>query len=108
MRGMNPMSKLSFNSIIIAFLPILVKPETRKELFLYLVILESTVSVVLTKEEKGAHKPIYYINKFLLDAELLYPLLEKIALILVIVSKKLHPYFKDHSLIVSECSIYTL
>ena len=40
--------------------------------------------------------PIYYISKQLVDAETRYPEMEKLALALVIIARKLRPYFHSH------------
>ena len=41
---------------------------------------------------------VYYMSKRLLDAETRYPELEKLALALMVVSRKLSPYFYAHSI----------
>ncbi|XP_074296929.1 uncharacterized protein LOC141627592 [Silene latifolia] len=41
--------------------PLLAKPEQREPLFLYLLITEVAVSVVLVKEQDGIQHPVYYI-----------------------------------------------
>lgn len=38
--------------------------------------------------------PVYYISKILLAAETCYPNMEKLALVLMIVSRKMRPYFQ--------------
>ena len=40
--------------------------------------------------------PIYYMRKRLMDAEASYPELEKLALTLMVASRKLRPYFHAH------------
>ena len=42
------------------------------------------ISSVLVKESLGTQSPVYYVSKRLLDAELRYPELEKLALALII------------------------
>ncbi|XP_009601523.1 uncharacterized protein [Nicotiana tomentosiformis] len=56
------------------------------------------VSAVLLREDKGKQSPIYYVSKSFLDAETRYPHLEKLALALVMASRKLRPYFQCHSI----------
>lgn len=62
-------------------------------LLVYLVISKVAVSAVLVREDKGTQSPIYYISKTLIQAEMRYPYLEKLALDVVITSRKLRPYF---------------
>ena len=69
--------------------PILSKPITREVLFLYLGTTEHAISVVLVREEQKVKKPIYYVSKRLLGAESRYPLMEKLALSLIHLSRKL-------------------
>ncbi|XP_060170294.1 uncharacterized protein LOC132601202 [Lycium barbarum] len=81
-------------------LPLLSKPNPEKKLFLYLVVLEVSVSAALVREEEGKQSPIYYISKTLLDVETRYPYLEKLALALIHAAKKLRHYFKSHPIVV--------
>ena len=41
---------------------------------------------------------VYYITKWLIDAEMRYSKMEKLALALVIASRKLRPYFYSHTI----------
>ena len=80
--------------------PILAKPLLGEKLFIYLAVTEHAVSSVLVKEASGVLVPVYYVSKRLLDAELRYPVLERLALALIVSTKKLHCYFLAHSLVV--------
>ncbi|KAK3014108.1 hypothetical protein RJ639_010287 [Escallonia herrerae] len=51
-------------------------------------------------EEDGVQKPIYYIIKVLQDVETRYPKIDKIALALIILARRLRPYFQSHTIIV--------
>ena len=72
------------------------KPKDGEQLFIYLVVSEGVVSTVLVREEESKQFPIYYIRKSLLDAETRYTQLEKLALALVTIARKLRPYFQCH------------
>ena len=50
----------------------------------------------MVREERKVQWPIYYVSKRLLDAETRYPELEKLALALVVVFRKLRSYFRAH------------
>ena len=50
----------------------------------------------MVKEEREVQWPFYYISKRNLDVENIYPKLEKLALALVIASRKLRSYFHAH------------
>ncbi|XP_077228402.1 uncharacterized protein LOC143861359 [Tasmannia lanceolata] len=52
--------------------PLLTKPEPGEELFLYLSISSTALAAVLVREEHRQQKPIYYVSKFLHDAEIKY------------------------------------
>ena len=58
------------------------------------------------KEENKVQWLVYYISKRLVDAEMRYPEIEKLALALVIASRKLRPYF--HSFLVWVLTNYSL
>ncbi|KAK3013031.1 hypothetical protein RJ639_008232 [Escallonia herrerae] len=84
--------------------PLLSKPLSEEDLFLYLSVTEVTVSAVLIREEDGIQKPIYYVNKVLQDVEIKYPKIDKIALALIISARCLRPYFQSHTIFVLTAS----
>lgn len=59
--------------------PLLTKPETGDTLYLYLTVIEITVSFVLVKEDNGVQRPIYHASKVLENAETGYQTVEKFA-----------------------------
>ncbi|XP_070026640.1 uncharacterized protein [Nicotiana sylvestris] len=86
--------------------PLLAKPKDREKLLVYLVVSEVAGSAVLVQEDQGKQSPIYYVGKSLLDAETRYPHLEKLALALIMASRKLRPYFQCH--LISVVTAYPL
>ena len=76
--------------------PLLSKPIDREKLYLYLVVSKEAVSTALVREEEKVQWAVYYVSKRLLDTENRYPELEKLALALVITSRKLRLYFHMH------------
>ena len=78
--------------------PLLSKPTDGEKLYLYLVVSKKAVGAALVREEEKVQWPVYYVSKRLLDAETKYPELEKLALDLVITSRKLRPYFHVRSI----------
>ena len=80
--------------------PLLSKPIKSKPLFLYLAVSEYAVLGALIKKEEKFQWPVYYISKRLVDAETRYPEMEKVALALVITSRKLRPYFHSYTICV--------
>ena len=69
------------------------KPIEEEKLYLYLAIFEEVVSAALVREEEKVQWLVYYVSKRLLDTETRYPELEKLALALMVTSKKLRSYF---------------
>ena len=81
--------------------PILPSSDTSKTLFVYLAVSEVAVSVALFKENNDIRqKLVFFVSKSLTDAETRYSHLEQAALALRITTKKLHPYFQAHSIVV--------
>ena len=76
--------------------PLLLKPIERETLYVYLAVSEEAVSAALVKEGKKVQWPIYYVSKTLLDVETRYPELEKLALVIMVASRKLRSYFHAH------------
>ena len=74
--------------------PILSTLEDGEDLFLYLVVFEVALSVVLVREENKKQRLVFYTSKMLLDAEMRYSDLEKMVLALVTTKKKLMHYFE--------------
>ena len=78
--------------------PLLSKPVDGESLYFYLVVLEYEILRALIKEEENVQWPVYYISKWLIDAEMRYPKMEKLVLVLMIASRKLGPYFYSHTI----------
>ncbi|KAK3018757.1 hypothetical protein RJ639_004243 [Escallonia herrerae] len=80
--------------------PLLSKPFPGEDLLIYLSVTEVAVSTVLIREEDEVQKPIYYVSKVLQDVETRYPKIDKIVLALIILARRLRPYFQSHTIIV--------
>lgn len=79
---------------------VLAKPVKGEPLFLDIAVSATVVSSVLIREERGEQKPIFYVSKTLLDAETQYPLMEKLALAVVMTARKLRSYFQSHAIVI--------
>lgn len=62
-------------------------------LILYLRVSHFATSLVMVKDERGEHNPIYYMIKFLWGAKIRYSIIEKFAYVVVIATRKMKPYF---------------
>ena len=71
-----------------------------EKLYLYLAVSNTVVSSALIKEERNVQKPVYYTNQAFQGAKANYPRMEKIAFTLLVTSRKLHPYFQAHPIVV--------
>ncbi|XP_074368281.1 uncharacterized protein LOC141708514 [Apium graveolens] len=72
------------------------KPLDGESLILYLAVSEYSISAVLVREEDGQQSPVYYVSKWLHDAETCYTSMEKLIYALILASRKLRPYFQAH------------
>ena len=72
---------------------LLSKPVVGEKLLFYLAVSKSAVSSVLVREDNKVQHLVYYVSKRLLDTELRYPNMEKLAYALVISTRKLRPCF---------------
>ena len=79
-------------------LSLLLKPVEGELLYLYLVVTDHAILGALIREEEKVQWPIYYIGKWLIDVETRYTEIEKMALALVITSRKLRSYFHSHTI----------
>ena len=81
--------------------PILTSREVGDTLYLYLAVLEISVSATLFKEDENRkQRPIFFVSKSLSEAENIYAHLELAALALQVAAKKLRLYFQSHPIIV--------
>ena len=81
--------------------PVLVSPEVKDTLFIYLAVPEILVSAALFKEDENQkQRPIFFVSKSLFEAETRYTRLEQAALALRVAAKKLRPYFEAHPIII--------
>ncbi|PKA57863.1 RNA-directed DNA polymerase like [Apostasia shenzhenica] len=74
---------------------ILVVPKEGAILSLYLGVSDTVVSTVLVNDDSGVQHPMFYISHILLDAESRYLILESLALALLMMARKLRPYFQS-------------
>ncbi|XP_072084713.1 uncharacterized protein [Arachis hypogaea] len=80
--------------------PVLQKPKLGEPLYLYLSITDVTISSVIIIENNKDQQPVYFVSKSLQNAELRYPILEKLVLALIFSARRLRPYFQSHTIIV--------
>ena len=81
--------------------PLLLSPSKEGEnLYLYLVVSATTVSITLVQEEDKTQLPVYYVSQAFQGVEAKYPWIEKIAFALIVASRKLRPYFQTNLILV--------
>ncbi|GJZ98426.1 reverse transcriptase domain-containing protein [Tanacetum coccineum] len=81
-------------------LSVLTTTLPKETLFVYLAASKEAVSVVLLVVRKGKKRPVHYVSRTLHDVERNYAPLEKIALALWHISKRLRRYFEAHPITV--------
>ncbi|KAL5759725.1 hypothetical protein ACOSQ2_018563 [Xanthoceras sorbifolium] len=81
-------------------LPMLSKPQTGETLFLYLVVSPEAVNSVLIRNNEGTQRAVYYVSKAMTSPKTRYSEIEKLALALIIMARRLRPYFQAHPIIV--------
>ena len=81
--------------------PILSNPKAGDTLYLYLVVLEASISATLFKEDENIkQRLIFFMSESLSEAETRYTRLEQATLALRVKVKKLHLYFQAHPIVV--------
>ncbi|XP_074352735.1 uncharacterized protein LOC141691882 [Apium graveolens] len=78
--------------------PLLMRPDPKETLQLYLAVSDRTLGAVLVKNYEGNQHPVFYVSHVLKDAETRYPNAEKNAYGLVMASRKLRHYFQDRTM----------
>ena len=76
--------------------PLLSPSKEGENLFLYLAVSVTAVSTALIREENKKQLSVYYISQAFQGVEAKYPRIEKMAFALIVVSRKIHPYFQEN------------
>ena len=82
--------------------PVLVAPQEREPLYLYLAATKQVVSTVLVVERAeegkihGVQRPIYYVSEVLSASKQRYPHYQKLAYGVFMTARKLTHYFSEH------------
>ncbi|XP_021737235.1 uncharacterized protein LOC110703757 [Chenopodium quinoa] len=79
-------------------LPTMISPGLREKLQQYISASIQTIAVVLVVERQKQQRPIYFVSHVLTEAEQRYPLVEKLAFVVVTTTRKLKPYFDVHTI----------
>ena len=82
--------------VYLTMAPLLSPSIPSEELYLYLAISLHVVNSALIREEEKVQKPVYYTSRALRGAEGRYPMMEKLAFVLITASKNLRHYFQAH------------
>ncbi|XP_072062334.1 uncharacterized protein [Arachis hypogaea] len=85
---------------ILAAPPVLGKPRAGEPLYLYLSVTEEALAAVLVTEEAKTQQPVYFVSRALQGPELRNSKLERLALALLVSSRRLRQYFQSHRIVV--------
>lgn len=78
--------------------PMLSKPIPGEMLYLYLAASDTAMSSALIRKYDVVELPVYYVGKGYTLAQSRYQDLEKLALALIVIARKLQYYFQVHSI----------
>jgi hypothetical protein len=87
-------------------LPVLVAPNEKEPLLLYIAATHQVVSTVLTVERSeegkahGVQRPVHFLSEVLSPSKQRYPHYQKLAYNVFMMARKLRHYFKVHPIIV--------
>ncbi|XP_042467459.1 uncharacterized protein LOC122050634 [Zingiber officinale] len=81
-------------------LPSLFKPVVGEPLWVYLSATPEAVGAVLVKEHDNVQRPVYFFRHLLKGAKSRYTTLEKLVYGLVLMARRLRPYFLSHPITV--------
>ncbi|GJT68398.1 reverse transcriptase domain-containing protein [Tanacetum coccineum] len=81
---------------LITDLPSLTPPREKETLYAYLAVSAEAVSAVLLIDRKGWQCPVQYVSRTLNEAERNYAPIEKLALSLIHMTRRLRRYFEAH------------
>ena len=69
-------------------------------MFLYLAVFQIAVSSALIREELQIQRPSYYTSQAFQGVKARYLMIKKLVFALIVTSRKLHPYFQAHTILV--------
>ncbi|RDX71215.1 hypothetical protein CR513_49452, partial [Mucuna pruriens] len=75
--------------------PILTRPTPSIPLLVYISVTDDAISVTIVQEKEGSQCPVYFIS-----LERRYQKIEKASLALIIISRRLCPYFQHYNIII--------
>ncbi|GKA43923.1 reverse transcriptase domain-containing protein [Tanacetum coccineum] len=81
---------------VITELPSLTPPREKETLYAYLAVSAEAVSAVLLTDRKERQCPVQYVSRTLNEAERNYAPMEKLALSLILMTRRLRRYFEAH------------
>ncbi|GJZ90000.1 reverse transcriptase domain-containing protein [Tanacetum coccineum] len=81
---------------LILNLPSLTPPWPKETLYAYLAVAAEAISAVLLTDRKGRQCPVQYVSRTLNEAERNYAPMEKLALSLINMTRRLRRYFEAH------------
>ena len=77
--------------------PILSNPKSDEQLYMYLVVFDYTVNIILFRHiQDKEYRLVYYVRKAMVNVETRYSKMEQTTLTLKNVAQKLRPYFQIH------------
>lgn len=86
--------------------PVLVTPNEKEPMLLYITATNQVVSTVLVVERAeegkthGVQRPVYYLSEVLSPAKQWYPHYQKLAYGVLMMTRKLPHYFQEHPIVV--------
>nr|GEV09761.1 reverse transcriptase domain-containing protein [Tanacetum cinerariifolium] len=81
---------------LITDLPSLTPPRVKETLYAYLAVSAEAISVVLLTDRKGRQCPVQYVSRTLNETEKNYAPIEKLALTLIHMTRRLRRYLGSH------------
>jgi len=75
---------------------IIQKPRQDLPIIVYLAISEEMVSAALVQDIDKEERPVYFVSRTLHAVETRYQMIEKVALALMLVAKRMWSYFQNH------------
>ena len=80
--------------------PLLNPSKLGEELYVYLTVSQAAISATFVREEDGSQRTIYFTSRVLRGVEERYSQMEKLVFALIIIARKLKPYFQVHNIVV--------
>jgi len=86
--------------IFLVSLPVIQKPVPDKPILVYLSVSKEAINSVFVQDIEVEQRHVYFVSRMLQETEPRYQMIEKVALALVTMARRMRVYFQNHLVVI--------